>query len=252
MYFKYNDINLYYEKYGNKKKSIIILPGWGNTRNTFSFMIDFLKNYFTIYIIDYPGFGNTAFPDYNLTIFDYTELIHEWIKYLELDNPILIGHSFGGRIITTLLGYYKYKYDNVIYLNSAGIKHKYFKTYIYKLLKKLKFILPKKLKEKYLNYLFKKFASNDYKDLNINMQNTFKNIVNTDLKYYLKNIKAKVLLIWGSNDNSTPLQDAIFMNKKINNSELIVLDKGTHFTYLDYPVLTNRIIFEQIKDEIII
>ena len=128
-------------------------------------------------------------------------------------NPILIGHSFGGRIITTLTGYYHFDYNNIIYLNSAGIKPKIkFKTRIYKLLKKLKILLPKKYKQKYLNFLFNIFASTDYKELNNNMHQTFKNIVNVDLKHYLKDIKSKTLIIWGNKDTSTPLKDAIIMN----------------------------------------
>ena len=252
MYFTYDDITIYYEKYGNKAKSIIILPGWGNTRKTFNMMINFLQNYFTVYTLDYPGFGNSIFPNKDLTIYDYTLLIYEWIKSLNIENPILIGHSFGGRIITLLTGYYKYNFNNIIYLNSAGIKQKTkLKTKIYKLLNKLKFFIPSKFKNKYSNFLFKHFASTDYKNLNKNMQNTFKNIVNLDLKPFLKNIKAKTLIIWGDKDNSTPVKDGIIMNKLIKNSELIVLKKGTHFTYLDYPILINRIIFEQLKNEII-
>ena len=39
MYLKINNLNLYYEKYGTKKQSIIILPGWGNNRITFNYLI---------------------------------------------------------------------------------------------------------------------------------------------------------------------------------------------------------------------
>ena len=32
MYYKYNNISMYYEKHGEKnKKSILILPGWGDS-----------------------------------------------------------------------------------------------------------------------------------------------------------------------------------------------------------------------------
>ena len=249
MYFNYEDINLYYEKYGSNKKSIVILPGWGNTRETFNYMINFLKNYFTVYILDYPGFGNTNFPKYDLTIYDYSDLIYEWIKSLNIKDPILIGHSFGGRIITTLLGYYNYSFKNVIYLNSAGIKPKTsFKTKIYKFLKKLKFFIPNKYKQKYLSFLFKKFASTDYNSLPPNMMNTFRNIVNEDLKPYLKYIETRALIIWGNKDTATPLSHAFIMNKLIKNSELIILNNAGHFSYLNYPDLINNIIYEQLKD----
>lgn len=255
MYFNHEDINLYYEKYGNHKKSIVILPGWGNTRKTFDYLISFLENYFTIYIVDYPGFGNTHFPNKNLTIYDYSNLIYEFIKFLNLDDPILIGHSFGGRIIITLLGYYQYKFSNIILMNSAGIKPKKtllkrFKIFFYKFLQKSANLLPKKLKIKLKNYLFNKFSSSDYKNLNDNMKITFKNVINEDLTPYLKNIRTKSLLIWGNKDYDTPIKDANIMNKFIDNSELIILDKASHFSYLEQPKLINRILFEQLKNEI--
>ena len=82
------------------------------------------------------------------------------------------------------------------------------------------------------------------------MHETFKNIINTDLKDYLKYINSRVLLIWGNKDTSTPLKDAITMNKSIKNSELIVIDKVGHFPYLERPQLINAILYEQLKEEI--
>lgn len=255
MYFTYEDIQIYYEKHGNHKKNIIILPGWGDTRKTFTYMINFLKNFFTVYILDYPGFGNSPFPSKDLTIYDYSELIYQWIQEIAGEDSILIGHSFGGRIITTLLGYYHYPFQNIILMNSAGIKPKKtirsrIRIFIYKFFKKLKYLVPGKLKNRYQNYLFSKFASADYKNLDVKMMQTFRNVVNEDLKPYLKHMKAKTLLIWGNQDDATPIQDANIMHKLIPNSELIVIEGTNHFTYLQKPQLINQIIYEQLKDEI--
>ena len=43
MYYKNGSFEIYYEKYGNKKNTILILPGWGDTRKTFNYLIDNLK-----------------------------------------------------------------------------------------------------------------------------------------------------------------------------------------------------------------
>lgn len=252
MFFLYNDISIYYEKFGNGKKNIIILPGWGDNRLTFNSLIKYLEPYFTIYTFDYPGFGKSPFPNKNLTIFDYSNLIYEFIIENELNDPILIGHSFGGRIITILTGYYNYNFTNIIYVDSAGIKPKRtIKNLKYKFLKKIGCILPKKIRKKYYNYLFNKYSSDDYKNLSNNMRNTFKNIINYDLKDYIKNISSKVLIIWGKNDTTTPLKDALYMNNKIKDSELIILENCDHFPYLENPLIFNSIIYEQIKEEII-
>ena len=79
MYYNQDDYSIYYEKYGQKEKVILILPGWGNTRKTFTYLINKLQENFTIYIIDYPGFGNSPFPNKDLTIYDYTNIIRDFM-----------------------------------------------------------------------------------------------------------------------------------------------------------------------------
>ena len=58
------------------------------------------------------------------------------------------------------------------------------------------------------------FASSDYKSLNKEERETFKNIVNLDLTDYLTNIKTETLLIWGDKDYDTPLRDGILMKRE--------------------------------------
>ena len=79
------------------------------------------------------------------------------------------------------------------------------------------------------------------------MRETFKNIVNEDLKKYLKKINNETLILWGEIDKDTPLKDAYKIKKEIKNSALIILKNATHYSYLNYPILVNNIIYEFIK-----
>ena len=244
-----NDFNIYYEKIGSGKENIIILPGWGNTRPTFNLMIDALKKYYNVYILDYPGFGNSSFPNRNLTIYDYAELMQNFINILDIKDPIVITHSFGTRIALILNAKLKIKFKKLIIIDGAGIKKKKCillksKQFLYKLLKKLSIIFPKKFKKMYLKKLVNIFGSADYKSLNDNMKKTFSNIVSEDLSYLLKNISSETLLIWGEKDCDTPLKDGIKMNNSIVDSGLIIIKNGTHFSYLDVPFYVNNIIIE--------
>ena len=247
MYYNREEYSIYYEKYGNHDKTIIILPGWGETRKTFDNIISFFKENYTIYIFDYPGFGNSIFPNIDLSIYDYADIIRNFMNDNNIINPIIIAHSFGGRIATILTGYYKEKIDKLIMIDTAGIKHKksithWLKEKTYKILKKLKLVVPKKKRDRYLGFLTNIFGSSDYKSLNNCMKKTFQNIINEDLKYYLKDIESETLLIWGQLDNSTPLKDGKLMNNKIKNSALIIFPEGNHFVYMQYPLLINNII----------
>ncbi|MBO5121526.1 MAG: alpha/beta hydrolase [Bacilli bacterium] len=254
MYLTVKDITIYYEKHGNSKNTILILPGWGNTRETFHHIINNFKNNYTIYILDYPGLGNSPIPNKTLTIYDYTEIIIDFMEKLNIINPIIIAHSFGGRITSLLTGYYKHKVEKLILIDIAGIKpkktlKKLIKEKIYKLKKKIIKLFPKKKQNYLYQKLLKKYASPDYLSLPPTMHETFKNIVNEDLTKHFKNIKEETLLIWGENDQDTPLQDAYKIKSLIKNSALIILKNGNHYSYLNYPILVNNIIYEFIKKE---
>ncbi len=243
-----NNNNFYYEKYGNKKKVLIILPGWGETKETFNYLIDNLKDKFTIYIFDYPGFGKSKFPRFPLTIYDYSKYIKKFIETNNINNPYILCHSFGARIAIILTSKYRVLVDRLIIIGGAGIKRKSITLYLrrlrYKFLKKIAIFIPKRKRKQYLNKLIMKYASYDYKRLNDIERKTFSNIVNEDLRKYLKYVYCPTLLIWGENDESTPLKDGILMNKRIKNSGLIVIKKGTHFVYLEYPFYILKIILE--------
>lgn len=247
MYFKSNAVSIYYEKHGTGKENILILPGWGNTRNTFYNIINNLKKDYTIYIIDYPGFGNSPVLNKELNIYDYAFLINSFIKKLNIANPIIIAHSFGGRITAILEGYYQIKFKKIVLIDVAGIKRRkklkqFIKEKVYKLLKKCTYLLPKIKQEKYRQKLLLHFASTDYKSIPQSMQKTFQNIIKEDLKKHYKKINTETLIIWGENDIDTPLKDGILIKRLIKNSEIIVYKNSNHFAYLNYPDLTNRIL----------
>ena len=254
MYYKTDKMSCFYEKHGNNNKIILILPGWGDTRNTFRYLIDYLKNDYTIYILDYPGFGNSPFPDHDLDIFDYTMYIIQFMNHFSIKNPIIISHSFGGRISILLTGFYNIQVSKMILISSAGIKQKrtlknIIKTYTYKLLKKINFFLPKNKREQYKKKLLNTFGSSDYSKLSSNMMKTFRQIIDQDLSCYLSNINSEVLLIWGEIDEDTPLKDGLLMRKKMKHSALITIPNSSHYVHLQNPLLVNKIVKEFIKSE---
>lgn len=252
MFKTINNQTIYYEKYGKNIKTILIFPGWGETRKTFTYLINNLKENFTIYILDYPGFGNSKIPNKTLTIYDYSKLINEFIQTENITNPIIIAHSFGGRITSLLISKYKLKVHKLILIDVAGIKTKknikiFLKEKIYKTLKRIIKLFPKNKQKTLKQNLINIFASNDYKNLPPTMHETFKNIINEDLSDHYKNITQETLILWGEKDKDTPLKNAYKFKKLISNSELIIFKNASHYPYLNYPNLTLKIIYEFIK-----
>ena len=97
MKFKYHDLIVNYETRGSGE-SVIMLHGWNADTSIYESIVNMLKKKYLIYIIDLPGFGESMIPSIPYTLDDYVDFIHTFISDLNIDNPILIGHSFGGRI----------------------------------------------------------------------------------------------------------------------------------------------------------
>ena len=89
----------------------------------------------------------------------------------------------------------------------------------------------------------------NHNNLDNKMKNTFIKVVNEDLTYLLRNIKQETLLIWGDNDLDTPLESGKIMEQLLDNGTLITLKNTGHFSYLENPVLVNKIIFEFLKND---
>ena len=253
MYYEHKSVSIYYEKHGNKKNSLIILPGWGDNRKSFGYIINSLKTKYTIYVFDYPGFGKSPIPKKDLTIYDYAEVFKSFLDDNDIKNPTILGHSFGGRITIILSSLYRIKFNKIVLISSAGIKpkksiYKRLKQRIYKTLKKITKILPNKLRRKANNKLICIFGSRDYCSIPEGLRKTFLNIINEDLTKYLTNIKEEVLLIWGEKDCDTPLKDGYKMNKLIRNSGLIVVKNAHHFCYLECRDYINKILNEYLKN----
>ena len=247
MLYKNKNFSFYYEIYGNSPKAILILPGWGYTRETFQRIIQYLQKDYTIYIVDYPYFGNSPLPNKELTIYDYAETFSNFINELGIINPIIIAHSFGGRITSLLIGKYNLKVDKIILIDVAGIKRRkklkvFLKEKVYKIIKRLIKILPKKKQLRIQKQLLQKFASEDYMNLPIIMKKSFQNIIKVNLKKYYKKITSETLIIWGEKDIDTPLKDAKLLNKIIKNSGLIIFKNTTHYSYLYNEELTIKIL----------
>ena len=249
--YTYKDISIYYETYGNSNKTILILPGWGNTRETFNNIINSLKDKYKIYIIDYPHFGNSPTLNKVLTIYDYSELIYNFIKDNSINNPIIIAHSFGGRITSLLISKYNLKVNKLVLIDVAGIKRfnlkLFIKTRLYKLLKKITYIFPINIKLKIRHKLLELFSSNDYLNIPSIMKKTFQNIIKVDLRKHYRSINSEALIIWGEKDLDTPLKDGLYLSRIIKNSGIIIYKNSNHFSYLDYPYLTNKILDEYLK-----
>ena len=117
MKFNYKNSNVNYEYYDNNSKiSLVFLHGWGqNIQMMIPLAKPFIKKY-NCMIIDLPGFGDSEEPQEVYTIYDYAEMVNKLLTSKKIKNPIIIGHSFGGKI--ALVYATKYKTNKIVLLAS--------------------------------------------------------------------------------------------------------------------------------------
>ena len=255
MQIKIKDWNINYEVCG-EGNPVIILHGWLTDLETMRPIAEGLKANFKVYLIDVVGFGKSDLPEQPLTSNDFGDFLTELVHKLDVKNPILIGHSNGGRIIINAVGRGLVSPRKVVLIDSAGIVPKHSMNYYAKVgfAKCGKFalnLLPnvsivKDFKEKILNSV----GSSDYKASPVVLKETMKIIVNEDVKALLPNIKAPTLLIWGTNDEATPLSDALLMEKLIPDAGLVKYIGGSHFAYLENIQNVNVVLNEFFKNDI--
>ena len=94
---KVHNTNVNYIQYG-KGKDIILLHGWGQNIEMMKPLGDPLSTKYRITILDFPGFGASSEPTVAWTIQDYADMVHELVEKLQIKKPVIIGHSFGGRV----------------------------------------------------------------------------------------------------------------------------------------------------------
>ena len=237
---KIKDLDINYIQYG-KGKDIVLLHGWGQNIKMMDPIGQNLSDDFKITILDLPGFGSSEIPKFAYNINDYTELLHEFLQELKIDNPILIGHSFGGRIAINYASIYQVSKlvlfgSPFIVREKNGLKVKILKT-----LKNISFL------DNFAEVMKKHLGSEDYRQANGIMREILVKTVNTDLRESASKIKVSTLLIWGENDEAVPVSEAKELEKTIKDSALIVLP-GTHYCYLENLNEVSNLINKFLKE----
>lgn len=226
MKVKIKQIDINYIQYGSGS-DILLLHGWGQNIEMMKPLGDNLCSDHRVTILDFPGFGESGEPDTPWTIDDYMLMLEEFIDVLKIKKPIIMGHSFGGRVAISYSA--DHAIEKLVLFGSPCIRdNKKLPLYV-RFLKKVK-QLPgmNKIGEFMKQYI----GSRDYKAASPVMRQTLVNVVNEDLSEYAKKIEEPTLLIWGENDTEALVEDAKRLEAIMIDAALIILP-GTHYAYLE-------------------
>ena len=232
-----NDVDINYVDYGEGDNTLVLLHGWGQNIAMMKPIGDRLKKNNRIIIIDLPGFGESEEPKEIWSMFDYAKSINKLLKLLKVDNPILIGHSFGGKISLIYASMYNVK--KLILFGSPfkkEVKELSLKT---KVLKKLKQV---PLLNKLEGFAKRHIGSRDYRQASDFMRKILVEHVNLDITAEVKKIKCPTLLVWGTMDTEVPIERAYELEKLISDAGVVEYEGCSHYAYLERLDQTIKVI----------
>lgn len=219
---------------------LILMHGWGCNHSTVDTIAQAAALSHTVYNVDFPGFGETPEPSEVWGVEEYTRLIEGMASKLGIENPTLIGHSFGGRV--GILFASRNAVDKLVLVDAAGVKPRrslkyYYKVYSFKLMKRvLRLVYGKEKAAEMIERQRTKRGSADYNNASHRMKAILSKVVNEDLCHVMPAIKARTLMLWGEKDTATPLRDAKKMRHLIVGSELVSFPGCGHYSFLDNPI----------------
>jgi pimeloyl-ACP methyl ester carboxylesterase len=210
--------------------TLVILHGWGQNKSHWtdiSTMIKRTERDTTIVTLDLPGFGSEPLVSANWGIPEYSEWVENKVLELKLNDVILLGHSFGGRISSYIAK------DNPSWLKAIIL---YGAPCIYRPTNKTKFKIRL---HKLLKALGLRKSKTGNAELNEADQkglgNIFRKAVVFDQTEELKRINIPTLIVWGEKDDVSELRIGKEINTLIKNSKLIVLESLGHNAHLENP-----------------
>ncbi len=209
----------------DNKKILVLSHGFASSKDQKRFLSlkeRLKKEKINYFFFDYLNHGKSENKEFDLTIFlDNLKKVLSFLKNKGYKEIIILAESLGALI--SFLNYEMFKEEIKSFILIGPFLKPKLLNIFYKnpelfteLLKKEKIIIGKK---KYL--ITKKFIEQIFE---VNYNSIYKQINES---------KIKILIIYGSKDESIPKEHINFLKKELKNSELVIIEEGDH-------VLSNK------------
>lgn len=204
---------------------MLFLHGYMSCKESFYYNISELKKYFRITAPDFPGFGASSPLPEAWSVSDYADWLEEFISVAGLSSPHIVAHSFGARVAIKLASRRADAVDKLVITGGAGLVKPRTRAY------KTKVALYRAVKKIAPAFAEKRFGSEEYRKLSPLMRESYKKIVNEDLRADAAKIKSPALLIYGDKDGVTPAaEEGRIFAEAIERARLVTISGG-HFCF---------------------
>jgi len=215
-------------------QKLFIIHGWSYNLDKWQKVVPLLqKQGFEPILLKVPGLTEPSDKVWDIN--GYIDWLDDKLK--SEDQPVVVGHSNGGRIALAYLQKHPGRFQRLILIDAAGLPHN---GLVHVLKLKILYILAKIGKPisriPILRKVFYKvIGAQDYNQAPPNMRETMNNMFLADKTIDLAAIKVSTTMIWGEDDTITPLTDGRKMHRLLKNSDLHVVEGARHAPMDTHP-----------------
>jgi non-heme chloroperoxidase len=113
------DVRLEVLEWGGAGRPLVLLAGGGNTAHVFDDFAPRFTGDFHVYGITRRGFGDSGFAPLTSGSDTFGDDVLAVIDALELERPVLVGHSIAGQELSSVATRYPKRVAGVVYLDAA-------------------------------------------------------------------------------------------------------------------------------------
>ena len=217
--------------------AVVVLHGWGGRVESMAPVTRCLSQGFRVVAFDLPGFGQSPPPPGVWGTPDYAAFVREALEYLKVDRAHFVGHSFGAKVSLYLAATSGDLVDRLVLVGATGLRPppspsmRARRALAGAARVGARLGRPgRAVKE----MVYRRLGSEDYRNAGP-LRPILVKVVNEDLSELLPAVRASTLLVWGVNDDATPLWVARRMESLIPDAGLVLFEGAGHFAYLDEP-----------------
>ena len=234
---------------GDKGDPLLLIHGWGVNSGIWVSLVDQLKKFFKIFLIDLPGMGKSSI----ISPYTLENLANEIRINIPVDKCNILGWSLGGQVAIQLAIKNPQFVEKLILMSTTpcfverqdwpyGVKKQFFnkfeidaKNKIDDTLMKFFLIQTKGIVNAKDTMIFlKRNFIQSAQHITHGMQNALGVLKNTDLRKEIKKINKKSLIIIGDKDRLTCPDASLWLNKNIRTSTLLTIQGANHMPFITH------------------
>lgn len=241
MFARLQDKSIHYTKTG-AGTALLLVHGWGGTGHSLHKIACQLKDRYTVYTIDLPGFGSSDQPGKEWGIEQYAEIVLSFI-HAYIGGPVYyFGHSFGGALGIYIAATKPEIISKLILAAPSFHRLPQKPNSLTAIANRMP--LPHIGKLMFRKILYKLFFPRSDILNYPHLEHNYRTIVAKDLTPALPAVKVPTLILWGDKDRDTPVADAFLLEEGIEGAKLVIFPGVSHNFPLRQPDLVARYTIE--------